>query len=225
MFFAAALVLAAHPAAAQTAPDETEPGAASAGSAGSWRLYPNERHIVVRAEATVGARLNDPYAAGTLAPISPLLQGSYQFLHVAGFTMGPSLGVQLGLDATGAQVAFQPGWQVMRRLSPRFGVSGRVEIPFLLTRGACAADRVRADNGFPGYGYSLNRTTLPVPSAGYCPTLGLGVEVGVGAAFYVTSGIAITAEGIFDVYFGDSRIVFPIVGGGLGVMVDYEVLP
>ena len=130
MFFAAALVLAAHPAAAQTAPDETEPGAASAGSAGSWRLYPNERHIVVR-----------------------------------------------------------------------------------------------ADNGFPGYGYSLNRTTLPVPSAGYCPTLGLGVEVGVGAAFYVTSGIAITAEGIFDVYFGDSRIVFPIVGGGLGVMVDYEVLP
>jgi hypothetical protein len=230
LFFALATALATPQAYAQTVPDAVEPGAGAAAEVqpsaqGEWALYPHERHIMVRAEATVGARMNDPYAAGALAPISPLLEGSYQFLHVGRFLMGPTLGFQAGFDATGAQFAIQPGWQVFRRLGSRVALTGRAAIPVLITRGACTADRVRADQGFPGFGFSLNRTTLPVPSAGYCPTASVGVELAAGAAFYVTSGVAVTAEAIFDTYFGDSGIVFPILGGGLGVMVDYEVLP
>lgn len=228
MFFALVTALATPQAYAQTVPDASEPGSAGAEQTptqGGWRLYPNERHILVRAEATVGARLNDPYAAGGLAPISPLLEGSYQFLHVGSFLMGPTLGFQAGFDATGAQFAVQPGWQVYRRFAGRFAATARASIPILITRGACQADRVRADNGFPGFGFSLNRTTLPVPSAGYCPTASVGVELGAGGSLFITSGVALTAEVIFDTYFGDSGIVFPIIGGGLGVMVDYEVLP
>ncbi len=229
MFFAACAVLATPQALAQTAPDATEPGAGGGveqpSSSGGWTLYPRERHIMVRAEATVGALLNDPFDAGSLAPITPLLEGSFQFLHVGRFLMGPSLGFQAGFDVTGAQFAIQPGWQVTLRLASRFAVTGRAAIPVLITRGACSADRVRADNGFPGFGFSLNRTTLPVPSSGYCPTTAVGVELAAGAALYITSGIAVTAEAIFDTYFGDSGIVYPLIGGGVGVMVDYEVLP
>ena len=230
MFFAAATALAAPQAYAQTVPDATEPTgeaveAQSPGAQGGWTLYPNERHLLVRAEATLGARLNDPYAAGVLAPVSPFVEATYQFLNVRRFQMGPSLGFQAGFDASGAQFSIQPGWHVLRRFTERLAVTARADIPILITRGACAADRVRADQGFPGFGHPLNRQTLPVPSAGYCPTVAVGVEVGAGAAFYVTSGVAITAEAIFDLYFGDSGIVFPILGGGVGVMVDYEVLP
>jgi hypothetical protein len=230
LFFALAAALSTPMALAQTPPDAVEPGAAGAegeqpSTQGGWALYPHERHILVRAEATLGARLNDPYAAGSLAPITPLLEGSYQFLHVGRFLMGPSLGFQAGFDATGAQFAIQPGWQVYRRFAGRVAVTGRASLPILITRGACAADRVRADNGFPGFGFSLNRTTLPVPSSGYCPTASVGIELGAGGAFFITSGVALTAEVIFDTYFGDSGIVFPIFGGGVGVMVDYEVLP
>ncbi len=223
-----AAALAAAPAAAQTVPDATEPGASPAhegASQGGWTLYPRERHILVRAEATVGARLNDPYDAGALAPIAPYLQGSYQFLHVGRFQMGPSLGFQAGIDHVGAQFAIQPGWQVFRRFTGRLALTGRVEVPILITQGACAVDRVRADPAFPGHGFSLNAMTLPVPSAGYCPTVSVGVEAAVGAALYLTSGVALTGEVIFDLYFGDSAITFPILGGGLGLMVDYEVLP
>ncbi len=228
MFFAFVTALATPQAYAQTAPDASEPGAAGAeqpSTSGGWRLYPNERHIVVRAEATVGARLNDPYSVGALAPVSPLLEGNYQFLQVGSFLVGPTLGGRAGVDATGAQFAVQPGWQVYRHFSGRLALTGRAVIPILITRGACTAERVRADSGVPGFGFSLNRTSLPVPSAGYCPTASVGIELGAGGSLFITSGVALTAEVIFDTYFGDSGISFPIIGGGLGVMVDYEVLP
>lgn len=222
MFFAAAAALAAPPVAAQTAGDV---GEAPPEETRGWRLYPNERHVLVRAEATVGARLNDPYAQGALAPITPFLQGSYLFLRAGGFLMGPSLGAQAGIDPASPQFTAQVGWQVYRRFSGRFAFTGRLDVPLLITRGACPVDRVNADPGFPGYGIEPNRNTLPVPSTGYCPAVGVGVEAAAGAALYITSGVALTAEAIFDMYFGDSAILFPVVGGGLGLMVDYEVLP
>lgn len=219
MFFCAAMTLAALPAAAQSGPDGSE----SQGS-GGWRVYPSERHILVRAEATLGARLNDPYSAGALAPVAPFVEGSFLFLRAGRFLMGPSLGAQVGIDRVGVQATVQPGWTVYRRFSGRFAASARVDVPLLITQGGCGSERVDA-GVYPGAGYVLNRTRIPVPNGGYCPALSVGIEAAVGGSFYLTSGFALTAEAIFDTYFGDSGISFPILGGGVGVLFDYEVLP
>jgi hypothetical protein len=223
LYFAAAVALAAPSVGAQTAPDMTEPTQSQPSS--GWRLYPNERHITVRAEAVAGLRLSDPYAQGSAVPFGALLQGSYLFMKAGPLLMGPSLGLQLGFDPVGTQAAIQPGWHALWRLMPRLGLTGRVDIPLLITPGGCPVDRVPADPTFMGQGFPINTTTLPVPSAGTCPTFAFGAELGVGAAFYITSGVAITAEATFNMYFGDSFLFFPIFGGGLGLMVDYEVLP
>lgn len=53
----------------------------------------------------------------------------------------------------------------------------------------------------------------------------MGFEAAVGGAFYIRSGLAITAEAVFDLYLGNGGSVYPIIGGGLGILVDYEVLP
>lgn len=226
MYFAAATALAAPTVGAQTPPDTTEPSpAAPSASSGGWTLYPNERHVTVRGQFVAGLRLSDPYAQGRMTPLGASLGGSFLFVKAGPMLMGPSLGVQLGFDPVGTQVAFQPGWQALWRMGSRFGLTGRVEIPLLVTPGACPVDRIMADPGFTGQGFELNRTTIPVPSTGTCPTVTFGAEVGVGAAVYVTSGIALTAEATFDMYFGDSFLFFPILGGGVGVMIDYEVLP
>lgn len=223
LFFAAAAALAAPSVGAQTAPDTSEPSQAPPSS--GWRLYPNERHITVRAEAVAGVRLSDPYAQGSAAPFGMLLQGGFLFVKAGPLLMGPSLGVQMGFDSVGLQTAIQPGWQALWRLAPRFALTGRVDIPLLITPGACPVDRVPADPSFMGQGFQINRSTLPVPSAGTCPTFAFGAELGVGAALYLTSGIALTAEASFDMYFGDSFLFFPVFGGGVGLLVDYEVLP
>jgi hypothetical protein len=237
LFFALVVAFAAPPAFAQSAGDPTEPTGegdpnapqTSTGSAdsGGWRFYQGERHILVRAQVGLGFRLNDPYRAGTLTPIAPYLQGSYQFLHVGQWLMGPSMGFQVGLDSIGAQYAIQPGWQVIRRFSGRFALTGRVEVPILITQGACASERTSIDmrSGIMGRGHPSNQLSLPVPSLGFCPAVSLGVEAAVGAALYVTSGVAITGEAVFSFYSGDSLIPFPILGASVGVMVDYEVLP
>lgn len=231
MFLVAAFALATPQVAAQTAHDPTEPGASSATAesapvaSSGWHRYAGERHILVRGAATMGVRLNDPYAAGALAPVGGYLQGNFLFLHAGPFQMGPSLGFQASADSIGPQFTVQPGWQALARFSGRFGVLARAEIPVLITRGACPVDRVPADPGFQGHGVQINNSTLPVPSTGYCPTVSLGLELAGGAALYLTSGVALTGEVIFDLYFGDSFIPFPVLGGGLGIMVDYEVLP
>lgn len=70
----------------------------------------------------------------------------------------------------------------------------------------------------------------PTHTAPLAPTLSstdvsVGLELGLGAAVYLTSGIALTGELTGDIYFGDSMRVYPVVGLGLGLMVDYELLP
>ncbi len=226
MFFAAAVALATPQVGAQTAGDPTESGVgASQSASGGWRRYPNERHVFVRAAGTVAARLTDPYSQGTLAPPGAYVSGGFGFLHVGPTIMGPSLGVQAGFDPVGVQVAVQPGWQMWWRLASRLAFTARVEIPILITRGACPVDYVPADMGFQGAGFGLNRNRLPVPATGYCPTVTVGVEAAPGLAFYVTNGVALTAEAVFDFYVGDSLLPFPLLGGAVGLMVDYEVLP
>ena len=131
---AAAVLAVAAPAAAQTPRDETEPTRGAApdeGGArdGGWRTYPNERHILVRAGANVGARLSDPFAQGALAPITPYVEGTYAFVHLGSFLLGPTLNFQTGIDKTGAQFAIQPAATLFRRFNNLFGLTARVGVP------------------------------------------------------------------------------------------------
>ena len=134
---AAAVLAVAAPAAAQTPRDETEPTRGAApdeGGArdGGWRTYPNERHILVRAGANVGARLSDPFAQGALAPITPYVEGTYAFVHLGSFLLGPTLNFQTGIDKTGAQFAIQPAATLFRRFNNLFGLTARVGVPLLV---------------------------------------------------------------------------------------------
>lgn len=226
---AAAVLVAAAPAAAQTPRDETEPnrGAASeegGARSGAWRHYPSERHILVRAGANVGARLSDPFAQGALAPITPYVEGTYAFVHLGSFLLGPTLNFQTGIDKTGAQFAIQPAATLYRRFNNLLGFTARVGVPLLVTRGACETDWLPTTNRLGG-GVLPNRNRIPVPGSGYCPALSVGVEAGVSGALYIRSGLAITLEASFNVYFGDGGLIYPVGGGGLGILVDYEVLP
>lgn len=220
--FTVGLVLAAVPAAAQELGD---PPAPSSG----WTVQPNERHILLRAEFGIGARLRDPFSYGVLSPPSVLVQGTYAFLHVGKFLLGPSLGLQGGMDRNGAQFAVQPGVQIYRRFTSAVAAHARIDVPLLITRGACQRSAgLMIPPGSPqwvGGGIAPNRSVVYPPGWGYCPELSVGFEAAVGGAFYIRSGLAITAEAVFDLYLGNGGSVYPIIGGGLGILVDYEVLP
>ena len=51
------------------------------------------------------------------------------------------------------------------------------------------------------------------------------IELGIGGVYYVTSGIGVSLEINGGAYFGDSFFTMAYLGGALGVVVDYELLP
>lgn len=62
------------------------------------------------------------------------------------------------------------------------------------------------------------------------PDENLGGELGVGAAYFLTAGVGVSAELIGGLYYGAGTFevataVYPILSGQIGVIVDYEVLP
>lgn len=192
-------------------------------------MQPGERHVLIRTEFGIGARLRDPFSFGVLSPPSLLVEGTYAFLHLGNFLLGPSLGLQGGIDRNGAQVAVQPGVQIYRRFTEAIAAHARVDVPLLITRGACPRSAGLAiPQGSPqwvGGGVAPNRSVVYPPGWGYCPEVSVGFEVAAGAAFYIRSGLAVTAEATFDLYLGNGGAIYPIIGGGLGILVDYEVLP
>ena len=86
LFLAAAVFTGGATAYAQPREDNEPGGATPATEEGAspsgWRVYPRERHILVRLEATGAARLSDPLNHGAVGPISGFVQGSYAFLHL-----------------------------------------------------------------------------------------------------------------------------------------------
>src|SRR5581483_1854659 len=120
---------AAAPAGAQVPPETMEPGAVPHPTGGAWPVYPGERHILVRAEATTAARLSDPFSSGALAPVTAFVEGTYAFYHLGPYLLGPSVGLQLGFDGSGSQVAVQPGVALYRRFSPTFSAMARIDVP------------------------------------------------------------------------------------------------
>lgn len=222
---------------AQTPPDATEPGAGEGARASSpgWRTYPRERHLLVRLEATGAFRLSDPLNHGAVGPIGGLVQGTYAFVHAGDLLLGPSVGVQIAGDHTGLQYAVQPGVALYRRFSPTFALTARVDVPILITRGLCDDQQPRVvpdANRNPanpstywlGSGASAP-DRVPTPEVGFCPTTAVGVEAAAGAALYLRAGLAVTGEVTFNTYFGNGGLTYPMVGAGLGLLLDYEVLP
>ncbi|MBL8600996.1 MAG: hypothetical protein JNK72_03635 [Myxococcales bacterium] len=185
--------------------------------------------MYVRAEFTAGARLRDPFAQGALAPPSVLVQGSYALWQFGQWSLAPSLGVQVGLGSPFVHAVIQPGVTVHRRINSMFGVHARLDVPLALTRaGVEPVTYVPVPASRPneiGAGTTFRRTNVPVPDVNQNLTLAPGLEVAAGASLYVRAGLALTAEVIFNGYLGDSLYFYPIVGGGLGVLVDYEILP
>ena len=62
------------------------------------------------------------------------------------------------------------------------------------------------------------------------PDENLGAELGVGAAYFLTAGVGVSAELVGDLFYGAGTnevktAVYPILSGQLGLVVDYEVLP
>jgi hypothetical protein len=220
-FLAAAIVLAASgSAAAQTTATE---GGDGAQSHTAWRAYPNERHLLLRALGGAAIVLPNAWGNGVLAPPFVFAEGSYLFRSFGPVRMGPSLGFQAGFDLTHAnpQFAVQPGWMLLFRPSAAVGVSLRLDVPILFTRGSCSAPTVDpfAVAMIPG-------PPIQPPGPGDpCYSVGFGFELAPSIMYYVTSGFALTAELSLGVYLGDSFAPSFPIGLGLGFVIDYEILP
>jgi hypothetical protein len=68
------------------------------------------------------------------------------------------------------------------------------------------------------------------PSIILSPDANVGGEIAVGGAYFLTAGIAASAEIIGDLYYGAGTpdagaSVVPVVSAQLGILIDYEVLP
>lgn len=193
--------------------------------------------MLARVQAGAGLRLFDPYIAGVLAPPFVHVQGAFLFVNAGPLRMGPSLGGQLGFDLghSGMQGTIQPGWAAMARFSRRMGLVARVDLPILLTRNWVPdGDLCLFVTGMAGQPNRTAAMQSPCVANNMVPARvpygkGLGVALGVEAAaafqFYLTAGLALTAEINGGAYFGDSGVTTPLLGFALGASFDYELLP
>jgi hypothetical protein len=82
--------------------------------------------------------------------------------------------------------------------------------------------------------YPLTRDLLGFARVGFPlvmePDISVGVELGAGAAYLVSSGLGVSAELVSSLFFGAATWehdpnIFPVLSLQLGAWVDYEVLP
>jgi hypothetical protein len=220
-FFPLAALLSVASTARAQSPDAEHAAAAPEGESttpqSGYVSYPNERHLLFRATAGSGLRLNDTYGLGALLPAYASVDASFLFLNVGAFRMGPMLGVEAGFDSGGAgmQWAIMPGWMALWRVSSLLAFTGRVNVPILITRGQTGY--------FPIMYMSQQPVGAPLQH-NLAASLGIA-EIGVGAAVYLTSGFALTAEISGGAYLGDTGYPAAYFGFGGGVLVDCELLP
>lgn len=156
----------------------------------------------VTAGSGVGLRFNNPYRLATpLGKDAESLSLTAPYLSLGG-------GVALG-DARG----FQHG-PVLRWDFALTGVGQHVIVPSwgAFRRGAL----------FGGWA----RFGLPVLLT---PNTNMGIELAAGGAWYVRSGVGITAELIGDLFWGtatpdNKRPAYPVLSSQLGVVVEWERL-
>ncbi len=169
----------------------------------STRARPLYVRPFVTLAAGGGFRFNNPYRLST-----PLGESAESISATA-----PYSSVGAGA-AFGAPFGFQHG-PVLRWDRSLRGVTQHVLVPSYgaFRRGAVLGGWSRL--GFP---------ILLAPDAN------VGIELSVGAAWYVLAGVGITAEVLGDLFWGaatpdNRRAAYPILSGQLGVIVEWERLP
>lgn len=220
----AAMVTASAPAFAQST-GEGEPRAEQpAAPAAGYPAYPGERHIFARAVGGVGAQFNNAWGQGVLAPIYGEAHVGFTFINAGPMRLGFELGGQVGV-AVGAhmppQYTLNPGVVGMVRFTPALALTVRLDVPILFTRGLTQYSSIAAQ---------MPNAILNTGPTVYAPTgrtysVGFGLEAGIGLAYYLTAGFALTAEVSPTLYFGDAFYTYPGVAGAIGVLFDYEVMP
>ncbi len=171
------------------------------------RARADERRTYLRPFATlgtgVGLRFNNPYRLAT-----PLGSDAESVSLTAPYM---SLGGGLAL---GDPRGFQHG-PVLRWDFAVTGVGQHVLVPSWagFRRGAVLG-------GWARFG-------LPVLLS---PNTNMGIELAAGGAYYVRSGVGITAELLGDLFWGtatpdNKRPAYPVLSGQLGVVIEWEQLP
>lgn len=168
------------------------------------RPVTSSSRLLASAGVGTGLRFNNPYRLRTELGAderSVSLTAGYVDLGAA-YALGPPDGLQHGV-ALRCSIALAGVAQ--QALTPSYLLAYRGEHRFL---------------AFGRLGPSLLLTPDP----------NVGAEVGAGFAWFLTAGLGLTAELVFDLYAGAgtrqvSAAAYPILSGQLGLLVDYEVLP
>jgi hypothetical protein len=152
-----------------------------------------------------GLRFNNPYRLATpLGDTAESLSLSAAYYDLAlGLVRGPARGL-----AHGAVVHLSIAAQ---------GIPQQV-----LSLSYTALERLKG-----GRTLLLGRAGIPVVLG---PDLTGGLEVGVGAAYMITSGLGVQSELVGSLYYGAatqerSVTTIPMLSAQLGLFIDYEVLP
>lgn len=196
--------------------------------------------IGLGAALLVRAAHADPSApANAIAPELPLEKSTYvHLLGAAQFGRGLRLNnpfrlnKQLGsdgeslslsapyFDLSGAALLGNPdGLQHGLALRASFALRGIAQQ--VITPGYMGLYRI------DGRWMVFGRAGIPIVTQ---PNPGAGLEVGLGGALMFASGIGVTAELLYDLFWGaatleTTRTIIPVVAGQAGIIVDFEVLP
>jgi hypothetical protein len=186
-----------------------------------WPVISGEKHLMARITGGGAIRLLDPWGSGAFAPPWMLVQGSFLFGAGGPVRLGLSVGGQLGFDQgrSGMQYALQPGLVALIRPSGSIGLLARLDVPILFTRGQNTIEQLGSGtDGLTGHSPIRYPADRPIVAT-------MGFELGLGATYFITSGFGIVLEVNTSLYLGDSGFSYPLLGGGLGLVVDYELLP
>lgn len=196
----AALALAAWASTAWAAPAAADDSALAALA----RPVSSTSRLLASTAVGTGLRFNNPYRLRTELGAdarSVSLTAGYVDLGVA-YALGPPDGLQHGA--------------ALRLSIALAGVSQQALTPSYLLA-------YRGEQRFLAYG-RLG------PSILLSPDPNVGAEVGAGLGWFLTAGLGLVAELVFNAYSGagtrqTSAAVYPVLSGQLGLLVDYELLP
>lgn len=165
---------------------------------------PGYTQIFATAMAGTGLRFNNPYRLAT-----PLGDDAESVSRTAAY-----VDIGIGMTIFGNPLGFQHG-AVLRTTAAVEGVGQVVMTPsYFLWR------RWRALAAFGRLGVPLVLT----------PDVTMGLEAGLGGAWFFLGGVGVVAEMVGDVFYGagtrEAAITsYPILSGQLGLIATYEVLP
>ncbi|NUP04682.1 MAG: hypothetical protein HOW73_01325 [Polyangiaceae bacterium] len=204
------MILGAAPAAAEERTSPSEPraeqkGARSDGAAAQLEKNPGATvRLFATAAAGFGIRFNNPYRLETqLGEDASSASLSAPYLDFAlSVVGGPANGLQHG---GGLHLGTSLTGVTQPFLTPSYVLAYRAELPVLL----------------------YARLATPILLS---PDVNVGGEVAASASYFLTSGLGLTSEIAFDLFYGAATLeeqysAIPILSFQFGVIADYEFLP